>query len=207
MRGGRRRAPPDIDRQTLDLLARVIGLFEAVHQGPALDRHPPGQRPNVGMGMGEAHRHAQAQGHPIARVPVAAQGEIAVLQFNPGPERKRGVVDAQPPMLAPARQAQAQGKLALPVDREVDLAIPWVAGRRRQRHGRAGHPRAGHAAGVQVHPDPVIADRVGIAAQPSQHACDIGRAARAVVPQQAGMLTAAGQRILVEKARPVQRNP
>jgi hypothetical protein len=66
------------DRQIFQLdTVGLVGLLEAVHQGPALDRRAAAHRLDAPVRMDPPRRQVQVQGDLVARLPAAAELVIA----------------------------------------------------------------------------------------------------------------------------------
>jgi len=94
-----------LDGQVVHLRAvELVGLLEAVDEGPALDGHAAADRVHAPVRVGPAGGHVQVQGDHVALVPGAAQDVIAGR--DPGPFGF--IADRDPGAAAPGRHPKRQ---------------------------------------------------------------------------------------------------
>ena len=180
----------------------LVGLLEAVHQGPALDRGAAAHRVDAAVRVGPARGQVQVQGDLVARLPAAAKlviagrGLLVLVVHRDAGARAPGRDPHRDPALGGGGGQHAQ----------VDRAGPRVVRGHLQLKVRTG--QAGP--GVLVHVQGVAGGRGQVVLERGQQAHDVRRAAGAAEPGPPPsrvvlleVVRAALQRVHVEEALPV----
>ena len=186
-------------------MTAVVHGLEAIDKRAALQSHASDVGLDPGMGLDALHGHGQRQLDDIAGPPFSLEMGVAANFL----EGRQGIaVDLQPRFATPARQADIEGELRLPLwlDGELDLAVPRITGRLPEHDLDAidGHGRA--AADEQIHVNAAGFLRVDVARQGAHDLQEHRRAARAACHAQRVRSLPRLQGILVEVRIPLQRD-
>src|SRR2546429_500193 len=192
-----------LDHQVVQAhVVELVGLLEAVDEGPPLDGDAAPDRVHAPVRVGPAGGHVQVQGDHVALTPGAAQDVIAGR--DPGPF---GIIaNRHPGAAAPGRHPQRQPARARRRGEhpQVNGAGPGVVGGDLEVQARPGQPGSGVLVDVQR----VTITRCGgeVVLQGRDEAHDVRRAAGAVEPHAAPagvvlleVVLAALQRVDVEE--------
>src|SRR5262249_31746937 len=135
---------------------RVVGLLDAINEGPALQGHSADVVAHLGMGIDPLDRHGEIQLDPVAWRPAPLDVEIAAV---PHYRIEARAIEGERLAFGPTRDAKLQREVGgrLGMDSDRDLARPGEVALLPKADGLAANGKPGAGAPIEMDGDRVVA--------------------------------------------------